>query len=70
MQRKLDETISRQNFIAVFVHSTFTVRSQNDIYSVYNWLSHHLQKTKNVLHNEAVILNDIGGDPISHGLSN
>ena len=27
-------------------------------------------KTKNALHNEAVILNYIGGDPISHGLSN
>ena len=27
-------------------------------------------KTMNALHNEAVILNYIGGDPISHGLSN
>ena len=27
-------------------------------------------KTKNALHNEAVILNNIGDDPISHGLSN
>ena len=27
-------------------------------------------KTKNALHDEAVILNYIGSDPISHGLSN
>ena len=27
-------------------------------------------KTKNALHNETVILNYIGGDPISQGLSN
>ena len=27
-------------------------------------------KTKNALHKETVILNYIGGDPISHGLSN
>ena len=27
-------------------------------------------KTKNALHNDAVILNYIGRDPISHGLSN
>ena len=27
-------------------------------------------RTKNVLRNEAVILNYIGGDPISFGLSN
>ena len=27
-------------------------------------------KTKNALHNEKVILNYIGGDPIIHGLSN
>ena len=27
-------------------------------------------KTKNVLHNETVILNYIDGDPISHSLSN
>ena len=27
-------------------------------------------KTKNALHNEAVILNYIGGDPNSHGVSN
>ena len=27
-------------------------------------------KTKNTLHNEGVILNYIGVDPISHGLSN
>ena len=27
-------------------------------------------ETKNVLHNDSVILNSIGGDPISHGLSN
>ena len=27
-------------------------------------------KTKNALHKEAVISNYIGGDPISHGLSN
>ena len=35
--------ISRQNFIPLFAHSTFTVRSQNTIYSDYNWLSHHQQ---------------------------
>ena len=27
-------------------------------------------ETKNALHNETVILNYIGGDPIGHGLSN
>ena len=27
-------------------------------------------KTKNAFHNEPVILNNICGDPISHGLSN
>ena len=27
-------------------------------------------KTKNALHVETIILNYIGGDPISHGLSN
>ena len=27
-------------------------------------------ETKNALYNEAVILNYIGGDPFSHGLSN
>ena len=27
-------------------------------------------ETKNALHNKVVILNYIGGDPISHGLSN
>ena len=27
-------------------------------------------KTKNTFHNETVILNYIGGDPISHSLSN
>ena len=27
---------TRQNFIARFVHSTFTVRSQNNTYSGYN----------------------------------
>ena len=27
-------------------------------------------ETKNALHNEMVILNYIGGNPISHGLSN
>ena len=27
-------------------------------------------KTKNALHSEAIILNYIGGDPNSHGLSN
>ena len=34
---------TRQNFIAFFAHSTFTLRSQNKIYSGYNWLSHHQQ---------------------------
>ena len=50
-------TSSRQNFIALFVHSTFTVRSQNMICLDYNWLSHHQQNTKNDFQNEAVILN-------------
>ena len=31
---------TRQNFIALFEHSTFTVRYQNTNYSGYNWLSH------------------------------
>ena len=35
--------VTRQNFIALFVHSTFTVLSQNTIYSSYNWLSHQQQ---------------------------
>ena len=34
---------SRQNFIAPFAHSTFAVRSQNAIYSGYNWPSHQKQ---------------------------
>ena len=34
---------SRQNCIALFVHSTFTIRSQNTIYSGYNRLSHQWQ---------------------------
>ena len=45
---------SRPNFIALFVHSNFTVRSQNTIYSDYNWLSRTKNKTKNALHNEMV----------------
>ena len=31
---------ARQNFIALFAHSNFTVRSQNTIYLAYNRLSH------------------------------
>ena len=34
---------ARQNFIALFMHGTFTVRSKNTIYSGYNWLYPHQQ---------------------------
>ena len=40
------------------------------IYSGYNWLSHQKNKTKNIHNDETVILNYIGGDSISHNLSN
>ena len=33
-------------------------------------LLQYFPKIKNALHNETVILNYIGGDPISHSLSN
>ena len=35
--------VTQQNFIALFVHNTFTVRSQNTIYSDYNGLFHQHQ---------------------------
>ena len=60
---------TRQNFIALFGHSTFTVRSQKTIYSGYNWLSHH-QQIRNACHTETVILNYIGGVSIGLSLSN
>ena len=31
---------TRQSFISLIAHSTYTVHSQNTIYSDYNWLSH------------------------------
>ena len=61
---------SRQNIIVLFVYSTFTVRSQNMIYSGATIDCLTADKTKKALHNEAVILNYIGGEPINHGLSN
>ena len=59
----------RQNFIAYFVHSTFTVRSK--IWFTPATIDRLTNgKTKNALHKETVILNYIGCDPISHGLRN
>ena len=40
--------------ITILGHSTFTVRSQKNIYSGYSWLSRQ-NKAKNVLHNKMFI---------------
>ena len=56
---------ARQNFLALFVHSTKILFTQATIDCLFN-----KQKTENALYNEAVILNYIDGDPISRGLSN
>ena len=42
-QERRKIAFTRQSFIALFSHSTFTVRSQNKIYSGYNWLFRHQQ---------------------------
>ena len=59
----------RPNFVALFAHSTFTdVAKMLFTQATLDFLINN--KTKNALHNEVVISNYIGGDPISHGLSN
>ena len=62
-----EDGLTLQNFIALFVHSTFTVHCQNTIHSGYCLTAN---KAKNALHNEKVILNYIGGDPMNLSLSN
>ena len=57
---------TRQHFIALFVHSVFTVRSPNTT-TMYCLTTN---KTKYVLLSATVILNYIDGEPISHNLSN
>ena len=62
--------ISRQNFIVLFVHSTFTVYVPKTQFTqaTIDYLA--TNETKNALHNEAVIYTYIGGASISHVLSN
>ena len=54
---------SPTKFYRPFVHSTYQYVPK--IYSGFNLLSHQQQKTKNVRHDETVILNCIGGDRLS-----
>ena len=67
----LPVSIARQNFIANFVHNTFRVRSQNTYYVFTRdgslWT---VDKAKNTHNKKMVIFNYIGGNPISHSLSN
>ena len=57
-------------FPPFFVHNTFTIHSQNTIFTQVTIDGLTKNKTKNPLPNDMVILNWIGGDTISHNLSN
>ena len=64
------EGSSHQNCMALFAHSTFTLRSQNTIYTRYNWLSNHQRNEECSPQQDGHFKLYRGGDPISHNLSN